>query len=319
MPTARHAITSADRRVRSPREVYLEEECPAALAAVVDLDEGYTAVAVGDVSGEIWPAVYRTHCPADAPDTLEFAVIPPDEFWRDWPAEIAQLVTQWPISEPERLRWDTAQMVAKELDAWPAERRDAQIRVEGEPAEWLTLGFHETQLRVPAAAAIAGLTGVLANLAAVPIAGDTSQWRWDIRGGIITIAGRVMVVTAVRMCDMIEMIDELFEMVPELQMIEAHELPMDSDTFRIRAEGARVDPDHDPAMTEFLEQHTRRFERRWVNIPLMTLGGRTPRQAATDTDRRKDLDQLLRAFIDLRWWGGRMSEPRLRHYLDLDA
>jgi len=96
-----------------------------------------------------------------------------------------------------------------------------------------------------------GLTGVLANLA-VPICGDTSQWRWEVRGGIITIAGRVMVVIAVRMCDMNQMIDELFEMLPELQMIGARKLPMDSDTFRVRAEGARVDPDHDPAMTEFL-------------------------------------------------------------------
>ena len=78
------------------------------------------------------------------------------------------------------------------------------------------------------------------------------------------------------------------------------------------------DPDMPPEAASALEEYMIAYERRWVDRPLPALGGRTPRQALVDPQRRPDLDDLLDDIRDRhRMDPGLMSIDRIEALLGL--
>ena len=83
-----------------------------------------------------------------------------------------------------------------------------------------------------------------------------------------------------------------------------------------RASGAPPAPDllDDPEMADVREQISAEFERRWLDVQIPALGGRTPREAALDPIGRHELERLLVSFGD---GPNLMDVARLRKALGL--
>jgi len=99
--------------------------------------------------------------------------------------------------------------------------------------------------------------------------------------------------------------------------LEQSRTPLDLDAIRARAAGAQPELEQDPEMVEFMAQHMREYEQRWLDMELAALDGHTPRQAAADPTRRGDLQQLLASFDAMPSQPGGMSADRLRVLLGL--
>lgn len=77
-----------------------------------------------------------------------------------------------------------------------------------------------------------------------------------------------------------------------------------------------LDP-NDPQVAAALAEYIREYEAKWVDEPIPALDGHTPRQAADDPTRRKDLIKLLATFPAGDAPGGGMDADRLRAALGL--
>ena len=77
-----------------------------------------------------------------------------------------------------------------------------------------------------------------------------------------------------------------------------------------------LDPD-DPGLAAVLDEFVRNYETKWLDEPIPALDGHTPRQAADDPTRRRDLIKLLDTFPAGGAARGGMDADRLRAALGL--
>jgi hypothetical protein len=79
---------------------------------------------------------------------------------------------------------------------------------------------------------------------------------------------------------------------------------------------ADVEPPDEETL-EFMRQHMREYEEKWLDMSVPALGGRTPREAVTDPVGREQVEQLLAGFPPVNADGTSMDPARLRDLLGL--
>ncbi|MDP9442326.1 MAG: hypothetical protein M3P34_09185, partial [Actinomycetota bacterium] len=115
--------------------------------------------------------------------------------------------------------------------------------------------------------------------------------------GRVRVSGRRIVVEA----NSAERLEQLLELVeeaaPEVNLVDSVAVPLAPTGHPDH--GGGVTPQPVALVTEELAEEPptgermREYEERWVDEPVPALGGRSPREAAADPDRRRDLLRLL--------------------------
>ena len=156
-------------------------------------------------------------------------------------------------------------------------------------------------------------------------AAEDASWSWlradeddaEHLDGTITLADGALVVEVMSGSRIEELLGVLAGVLPDAEVLEQSRTPRDLAAIRARAAGAQPELEQDPEMVEFMAQHMREYEQRWLDMELAALDGHTPRQAAADPTRRGDLQQLLASFDAMPSQPGGMSADRLRVLLGL--
>jgi hypothetical protein len=135
--------------------------------------------------------------------------------------------------------------------------------------------------------------------------------------GTIALADGALVVEAMSGSRIEELLGVLAGVLPDAEVLEQSRTPLNLDALRARAAGVQPELEQDPEMVEFMAQHMREYEQRWLHMELPALDGDTARPAAADPTRREDLQQLLASFDAMPSQPGGMSADRLRVLLRL--
>lgn len=153
---------------------------------------------------------------------------------------------------------------------------------------------------------------------------EDASWSWlraddgvEHLDGSVRLADGELVVEAMSGSRIDGLLDLLFDMLPGMTVLVQTRTPLDPEALRDRATGAQPELEQSPEMVEFMAQHMRDYEQRWLDMKLPALDGRTPRQAAANPTRREDLQQLLASLDATPSQPGGMSADRLRVLLGL--
>jgi hypothetical protein len=209
--------------------------------------------------------------------------------------------------QPHVLGWLWAFLLPRNQSA------PTMCNTDGDPFVWHTATF---RMADPAAAAKA-----LSAKADVRFDEQEGDWTWWRAGGPTpgfgdnTTLGRIEIIddrlvlevnSAARCARARKWIEALpgvrFERVTERQVRDPGR-PLD-DSLPQRPEQAS------PEMVELMRAAHAEYSRRWLDLPLPTLGGRTPRQACKDAAGRKRVELLIRTMPAAGSPGGPIEPPR---------
>ena len=156
-------------------------------------------------------------------------------------------------------------------------------------------------------------------------AAEDASWSWlraddddaEHLDGTIALADGALAVEAMSGSRIEELLGVLAGVLPDAEVLEQSRTPLNLDALPARAAGVQPELEQDPEMVEFMAQHMREYEQRWLHMELPALDGDTARPAAADPTRREDLQQLLASFDAMPSQPGGMSADRLRVLLGL--
>jgi len=65
-----------------------------------------------------------------------------------------------------------------------------------------------------------------------------------------------------------ELLGVLAGVLPDAEVLEQSRTPLNLDALRVRAAGVQPELEQDPEMVEFMAQHMREYEQRWLHMEL---------------------------------------------------
>jgi hypothetical protein len=116
-----------------------------------------------------------------------------------------------------------------------------------------------------------------------------------------------------------EALEVVARLVPDAELVDHDVRSVDEMLAEHRPSDAAepaLDLDEHPEVAELVAQHLRRMEEQWIDEPIPALGGRTPRQAASDPIGRAELERLFASMPKVAGETG-MDPDRMRALLGM--